>query len=160
VTAWDNFFVAQVGASAALAGLLFVGLSINMNRILQYAVLPDRALEALTLLFTILVAASLTLVPGIGTLELGAEILAVAVAAGVGLSLLAARVLRRTEPRWIGPIRLQTALIEGVVVLYLASGTLLVLRGSSGLYALVPAFLVSYVIAVMISWVLLVEVNR
>lgn len=28
MTGWDNFFVAEVGASAALAGLIFVGVSI------------------------------------------------------------------------------------------------------------------------------------
>ncbi len=45
MTGWENFFVAEVGASAALAGLIFVGVSINLNRILSLPRLPDRALR-------------------------------------------------------------------------------------------------------------------
>ena len=32
---WESLFVAEAGASAALAGLLFVALSINLERILK-----------------------------------------------------------------------------------------------------------------------------
>jgi hypothetical protein len=31
MSGWENFLVAQVGASAALAGLVFVGVSINQG---------------------------------------------------------------------------------------------------------------------------------
>jgi hypothetical protein len=160
VAAWDNFLVAQVGASAALAGLLFVGISINMNRILQFPVLTDRALEALTLLFSILITSSLLLVPGIGSFELGVEVLTAGAVAGAVLTTLAARVLKKTEPQWIGAHRTETGLIELVVVLYLAGGGLLIAIGNAGLFVLVPAILLSYLIAILISWVLLVEINR
>jgi hypothetical protein len=43
MTGWESFFVAQVGASAAVAGLVFVGVSINLDKILKYAGLPGRA---------------------------------------------------------------------------------------------------------------------
>ncbi len=160
MTAWANFLVAQVGASAALAGLLFVGISINMNRILQFPVLTDRALEALTLLFTILIGASLLLVPGIGTLELGVEVLVTGAAAGAILSTLAFRVLRKTDRPWIRAHRWETALTEVVVALYLAGGVALIAIGSPGLFVVVPAILLSYLIAIEISWILLVEINR
>jgi hypothetical protein len=32
---WESLFLAEAGASAALAGLLFVALSINLERILK-----------------------------------------------------------------------------------------------------------------------------
>ncbi|HEX4025820.1 MAG TPA: hypothetical protein VHX52_14125 [Steroidobacteraceae bacterium] len=61
---WDDFLVAEVGASAALAGLLFVAVSINLSSILKYPHLPTRAIEALTTLLCVLVICSWALVPG------------------------------------------------------------------------------------------------
>jgi hypothetical protein len=40
---WENFLVAETGAAAALAGLLFVAVSINLSRIVSYPGLPGRA---------------------------------------------------------------------------------------------------------------------
>jgi hypothetical protein len=43
MSAWESFFVAEVGASAVLAGLVFVGLSINLDKIIAGSGLPGRA---------------------------------------------------------------------------------------------------------------------
>jgi modulator of FtsH protease len=32
MSGWDNFFLAEAGASAALTGLIFVGVSINLTK--------------------------------------------------------------------------------------------------------------------------------
>jgi len=53
---WQSFFVAEAGASAALTGLVFVGVSINLSRILSFPKLPSRAFGALLLLLTILIS--------------------------------------------------------------------------------------------------------
>ena len=79
MSGWESFFVAQVGASAAVAGLVFAGVSINLDKILKYAGLPGRALEALIVLKLVLVTSSLMLVPGQSTTLIGVELL------GVGL---------------------------------------------------------------------------
>jgi hypothetical protein len=60
----ESLFVAEAGASAALAGLLFVALSINLERILKGAGLPGRAGKAIVLLLTVLVVSTFGLVPG------------------------------------------------------------------------------------------------
>jgi modulator of FtsH protease len=59
----------------ALAGLLFVALSINLDRILKGPGLPGRAGEAIVLLLTVLVACTFGLVPGQSPRVLGAELL-------------------------------------------------------------------------------------
>jgi hypothetical protein len=38
MTGWENFFIAEMGASAALVGLIFVGVSINLTRILPLVI--------------------------------------------------------------------------------------------------------------------------
>lgn len=70
---WESLFVAEAGASAALAGLLFVALSINLERILKGIGLPGRAGEAIVLLLTVLVVSTFGLVPGQSPRVLGAR---------------------------------------------------------------------------------------
>jgi modulator of FtsH protease len=74
---WENFFVAQAGASAALSGLLFVAVSINLTRILQYPHLPGRAAETLVVLLSPLGVATIGLVPGLDLRSLGIGLLLV-----------------------------------------------------------------------------------
>src|SRR5271154_5057176 len=71
---WHDFFVGEAGASAALAGLLFVAISINLARILEYRHLPSRAVETLLALLSVLIVATFALVPGQSFVVYGAEI--------------------------------------------------------------------------------------
>ncbi len=57
-SSWGSFFVAETGASAALAGLLFVAMSINLRRILEFPSLPGRAGETIAILVNALVISS------------------------------------------------------------------------------------------------------
>jgi hypothetical protein len=75
---WSNFCLGELGAAAALAGLLFVSVSVNQARILQLGSMADRGLEALAMLLLVVVVASLPLVPGQPLRLLGAEILVIA----------------------------------------------------------------------------------
>ena len=61
---WTDLFVATAGATAALAGLVFVAVSINLDRIIGEAGLPDRALETLLLLVLVLLVSIVALIPG------------------------------------------------------------------------------------------------
>jgi hypothetical protein len=72
---WPDFFIAEVGATAALTGLIIVAVSINLQRILAIKYLPGRALEALMLLMAALLIASVALIPAQRLLLLGCEIL-------------------------------------------------------------------------------------
>ncbi len=80
ISGWNNLFVAAAGASAALAGLVFVAVSINIERILQYRGLPERALVTLLLLVGALVVSLICLVPDAEPERLGALMLIQSVA--------------------------------------------------------------------------------
>jgi hypothetical protein len=60
---WNVFFAAEAGGSATLAGLIFVAVSINVERILKYATLPSRAAQTLATLILVQLVATFTLVP-------------------------------------------------------------------------------------------------
>jgi len=57
VSEWSDFALAQLGASAALLGLVFVGLSINLRDVIGSTSLVNRAAEAVIALAGVLVAA-------------------------------------------------------------------------------------------------------
>jgi hypothetical protein len=160
VTVWDDFFVAEVGASAALAGLLFVGISINMSKIVAYAWLPNMAGRALSLLVSVLIIASILLIPGQVVQWLGLELLGVGIAVCVLTSWVSISGLRRTEAQYRTGAPYITTIVTGTTVLYPVSGVVVLLAGLVGLYILVPAVLLSFVLAIFDSWVLLVEINR
>ena len=77
--AWVPFFTAMIAAAAGLTGLLFVAVSINLDRILKAArFLPARAAETLATLLLVVVSSALALIPQ-STRLLGLEIVIVVV---------------------------------------------------------------------------------
>ena len=79
MNAWHDFFLAQAGAAGVLTGLVFVGVSINLQKIVSdpSSGLAGRAAEALILLVAVLLASVLVLVPGQSLGVLGVEVLVV-----------------------------------------------------------------------------------
>lgn len=61
IAAWKDFFVAVSGVAAAFAGLLFVGISINLARIIAVPGISGRAGETLIFLGAVLVSSLLGL---------------------------------------------------------------------------------------------------
>jgi hypothetical protein len=60
---WSDFALAQLGASAALLGLVFVGVSINLRDVVASGLLVNRAAEAVILRGSVLTSATLVLIP-------------------------------------------------------------------------------------------------
>lgn len=157
---WESFFVAQLGAAAALAGLLFVGISISLNRILAFPRLPNRALIALLLLITVLVESAFVLVPGQSLLALGAEIFLAGLVIWITLIVLDVRIWRQTETQYRANSIVLIVINQIAVLSYLIAGIMLLAGNSGGIYWLVPAVLISFVKSLLDAWVLLVEINR
>ena len=156
---WGDFAVGVAGASAALGGLLFVAVSINLERILRGNGLPARAAETLLLLLLPVLASVFLLVPGQPESALAAELLVTGVAALVALVMLALR-SRLPGPGarswWL--TRLVPAVAVGLC-LAVAGGSLNAGTGG-GLYWCVPAVVVALLAGVTNAWVLLVEILR
>lgn len=158
---WNEFFVAIAGAAAALAGLIFVGVSINLTRILSFARLPDRALQAIILMLTVLVVAVLCLVPAQPDVLVGLELLAVGIIAWTITFRLDLRILRLTDAQYKPAFLRSMLLTETAVLPYIIAGIVVLTAGSAtGLYWVVPAVVASFIKAVFDAWVLLVEINR
>jgi hypothetical protein len=158
--AWQPFFAAQLGAAATLVGLLFVGLSLNLTRILTYPALPTRALMALILLVITLVVSSLMLIPGQAANAIAIEILAVGVIGWVSVTAMDLHVLRYGKLRHRGGYIGNMILLQVAALPYVVGGALLLGGSSSGLYLVSLGVIVSFVKALLDAWVLLVEINR
>ena len=159
MSGWDSYLVAQVGASAALAGLVFVGISINLTRILSTGSLPEYALQALVLLLAVLVISSLLLVPQPLTAA-GIELLLAGIADTAILIFLVAYSRRKIDPRYYGYLWFRAALNLCATLPFAVAGIAVLIWNTGGLYWIVPATLLSIVVAIYIAWVLLVEINR
>jgi modulator of FtsH protease len=160
MSGWDSFFVAQVGASAAVAGLVFVGVSINLDKILKYAGLPGRAL-ALIVLILALITSSLMLVPGQLNTLIGAELLGVGLLAWIWVVALDALNLRQLEPRYRKAwVLLRIALSQFATLPIIIAGAVTLAQGTPSFYWLVPGVLVCFLVAFFDAWVLLIKINR
>lgn len=154
---WHDLFVAVAGASAALAGLLFVAVSINLERIIGEQGLPERALEAVMMLVCVLVAAVVGLIPGQSQGVLGAEL-------SLTAAILAFAVLR---PIHVRPSNVPRGWLAGRWALRVA-GTIPLLVGAisvmigdgGGLYWIVAGMIFAILAAIANAWVLLVEILR
>lgn len=157
-TEWSDLFVAAAGASAALAGLVFVAVSINVERILQFAGLPERALETILLLMTVLLVSIVGLVPGQSGTALGLELLGLGLVVAAGV----ARLPVHTGSPEDGPAH---ALVRWVIralalVPVLVGGASLLAESGGGLYWVVAGIVFAVAGAVASAWVLLVEILR
>jgi len=158
---WSNFFLGELDASAALAGLLFVSVSVNQARILALGRMADRGLEALAMLFLVLVVASLPLVPGQALRLLGAEILAAGIVTIVAVVPLQRAYLGSTEPAYRRQSSRMVAINRLAIVLIAIAGGVLACRGDGiGLYFLPPGILLTFIASGANAWVLLIEINR
>jgi hypothetical protein len=180
--AWGSFFTALVTAAAALTGLLFVAVSINLSKIVPVrkaddgavvraaddgagdraaddGVLAARAAETLSSLLLVVVTGALTFVPQVTRL-LGLELILLA---GPMLAVTTRTQLRhwrknRDQPLYWTVSRMSTTAVGTVPATW--AGISLAAHWGGGLYWLAAAALAGIVGAVLNAWVLLVEIIR
>jgi modulator of FtsH protease len=161
---WGEFGVGAAGATAALAGLLIVAISVNVKEILVSRVATRGASSTIASLVLALVASLLLLVPGQSLNALGIELL-IALVPATGLqvrSLAAAAADRRAGASGVTPGVL--AAIGTLAVLqfapFLVASVLLIAGVPFGLFGVAAGVVLVIIASMVTAWALLVEVLR
>ena len=157
VAEWSDFANTVAGGAAALAGLLFVGLSLNLAEVLKYPGVPARAAVTLGLTVAILLTAVFVATPGQDRRVLGAEIVAIGICISVGavvagLGQREQRSRARTMYVTLMPLVPALLMIAGAFSLWLERG--------GGLYWVTASVATGFIAATANAWVLLVEIKR
>jgi hypothetical protein len=158
--AWIEFGVAIAGAAAVLTGLVFVAVSINLEKVLEVHGLPGRAGESIVMFAGVLFLSFTILMPGQSTTAVGVELLIGGVLLGSVLLLIALPGLNRPtrQPLTWRITRLVLALASSVPVI--VAGVSVLAESGGGLYWLAAAFAIALAAGIGNAWVLLVEVVR
>jgi hypothetical protein len=156
--AWHDFFVAAVGASAALLGLLFVAISINLKLILEHRHLPGRAAATLGTLLSVLVVCSFGLVPGQSNRTLGVEILATG--AILATQAIWVSVGKRSEGDPLSWTLGNLPILLFPALAFVGGGCSLLAGSGGGLYWILGGTVMAFVGTTVNAWVLLVEILR
>ena len=154
---WTDFANTVAGGAAALAGLLFVGLSLNLSEILEFQGVPSRAAATLGLTVAILLTAIFVATPGQGAVALSIEIAAL----GLVTAALVAAAMRhqRAGPHRGRVLTSMVMLLLPALLLMIAAVSLWSGRGG-GLYWVTAAVTTGFVAATANAWVLVVEIKR
>jgi modulator of FtsH protease len=155
----------HVGAAAALLGLVFVGVSINLRDIIGSGALVHRAGEAVILLGWVLATATVVLIPGQRRGPLSAELIVLGAALLViVLFLQRDAVSQAVDPGRPGPprgsIALRRVLGLGSAVVITIVGISLAAELGGGLYWWPVAVFAAYLGALTNAWILLIEILR
>ena len=158
---WTTFFTAAAGASATLAGLVIVAVSVNINRILEHPQLPARAGAAVATFILILTSSMATLISqSVGFL--GIELFFFGVICWIlevysSRKSMAARV--ELHRPWHESM-LQVVFGQLQTLPFIAGGAWMYLRDPRGLYAIAFGVLVIFFASTANAWVLMVEILR
>ncbi len=156
---WHDFFLVTGGGAAALAGLVFVAMSINLDVVAHNATHRYRAINMLSGFIAAFMICALALMGGQGHQAVGTEWLVVATAAAViyvhnyvqaakhGGSKAALR-----PDRLAGGVTCYVAEIVGAVVL--------ILGYVPGLYVAAVGLIISLALLISGAWLLLVAVHE
>ncbi len=156
---WNEFNLGILGAAAALAGLVIVAASVNIAEIVKERSLTARLGAGIATLVLAITASALALFPGITLVWYGIAVLVTTVLCS-GFPFHAARVLiadRDPLSRYKG-VRSAVNFLPAVV--YAIGAVLLIADIPAGLIVVAIGAIVAIPVALMISWVVLVEVLR
>jgi len=156
---WNDFNVAMAGATAALAGLAIVAASVNIRDIIKAESLTARLAAGVAGLAMALVGCAVGLMPGIAIAGYGVVMIVVALIAGAFQVEATRRIFQNRHPD-----NRMRAVKAGVgfapIAAYLVGGALLAAGLPAGLILFGAGAILAIASALVVSWVVLVEVLR
>jgi modulator of FtsH protease len=159
IDAWHDFFTAQAAAGAALAGLVFVAISINLQRLLAARAVQGRAIEALVLLLSLLMIGLLALIPDQGETALGIEFIVLGLIMAVALLRVGAGGTNAGSATGRQHL-LRVVLGQLAMLPVVIAGISLLTGDGGGLYWIALATIMAIIAGMIGAWVLLVEILR
>lgn len=161
-TTWHDFYVMSGGAAAALAGLLFVGMSLHAREIMADRFFSNRAVGTLTSLASQLLISGAVLIPGQPVSLIGAEVEAAAlffVIYTIRQMLTRGSDAPPVASTWTHRI-LERAGGSLWIVLFNAAGLSLLFRVGGGFYILAAVMFFMFAWNIYIAWILITEVSE
>ncbi|MFZ3216597.1 MAG: hypothetical protein WA192_11105 [Candidatus Acidiferrales bacterium] len=155
---WSNFLVAQAGAAAALTGLIFVAVSINLAKILEYPGVSGRAGEAVLVLLGVLLVSTVALAPQQPAKALGSELLVIGLTLWLAVTTSHFRLRRAGHLWWWTALRVASCQLATVP--FCLAGIWFLLGWRGAMYWLLPGCIFSFIAGVYSAWVLLIEILR
>jgi modulator of FtsH protease len=160
IESWDSFFVAETAAAAALLGLLFVSVSINLKDFIAAGGLADRALAALTLLLAMLIIGLVLAMPGQPVAAMGGETILGGLITVVAATIFGLRGLRVSEAAYRANFARNIVTSIAAIAPIVIGGFLMLDGGAAGFYFVAAGMCLAILKAVTEGWIFLVEVNR
>jgi hypothetical protein len=159
IETWSEFNVAMVGATAALAGLVIVAASVNIADIIKSASLTARLAAGIASLVLALAGSALGLVPGIGAIPYGLALDVLALCAAAFQVQATRRIFQNRHPN--NRLRLGKSAVGFMAPLfYLVGGALVAASNPEGLMWIAAGCVIAIIAALVVSWIVLVEVLR
>jgi hypothetical protein len=157
---WSTLLTVEAETAATLTGLVFVAVSINLDRIMAYPGLPGRAAESILQFLEVFLVSVVALIPGQPERVLAIEFLVIGVFFWVVQVTSQVRYLRLRagHPRWWFVLR--SMLSQLGTLPFCVSGIALLMGARGALYWLMPGFVFSFAAGIVGAWVLLVEIRR
>jgi modulator of FtsH protease len=158
---WTNFFITSAEAAAALAGLVIVATSVNINRILQYRHLPFRAGATIATLILVLVIGLVTLIPQRESCA-GFEILIFGFVCWL-LEIRSSQLANKARVERQRPVFesvLETTLGQVQTIPLVIGGALMYASRPTGVYYVATGIVAIFIASTLNVWVLTVEILR
>jgi hypothetical protein len=156
---WSDFHVAMVGATAALAGLVIVAASVNIDKVVAVRTITSRLAVSIATLVVAIVVCGVALMPDLPLPWFGVTTVIATIPTAVFQVHAAFTLARDTHGASSGRF-LRPAIGFVPILAYLAAGVLCLAGQPAGVAVSAVGTLTAIVTAILMSWIALVEVLR